>query len=155
VLDTNVRRVLGRAVAGVELPAANVTRRERELAAALLPDDGSTAAAWAVATMELGALVCVASEPSCGRCPVSDMCTWRAAGKPAHDGPPRRGQTYAGTDRQCRGRLLGVLRDSHEPVHQSRLEAAWSIADQRERCLRWLIADGLVAAVAPDTYALP
>jgi len=155
VLDTNVRRVLGRAVAGVELPAATVNRQERELAAALLPDDGPTAAAWAVATMELGALVCVASEPACARCPVSDTCAWRAAGKPAYDGPPRRGQTYAGTDRQCRGRLLGVLRDSHEPVHRSRLEAAWSIAEQRERCLLWLVADGLVEAVAPDTYALP
>jgi A/G-specific adenine glycosylase len=74
---------------------------------------------------------------------------------PPYDGPPRRGQTYADTDRQCRGRLLGVLRDSDEPVHRSRLEAAWSNADQRERCLQWLVADGLVAAVAPDTYALP
>src|SRR3954447_7368356 len=155
VLDTNVRRVLGRAVDGVALPAATVTRQERELAAGLLPDDGPTAAAWAVATMELGALVCVASAPACGRCPVSDACAWRAAGKPAYDGPPRRGRTYAGTDRQCRGRLLGVLRDSHEPVHRSRLEAAWSIAEQRERCLLWLVADGLVEAVAPDTYALP
>ena len=155
VLDTNVRRVLGRAVAGVELPAATVTRRERELAAGLLPDDGPTAAAWAVATMELGALVCVASAPACARCPLSDLCAWHAAGKPAYDGPPRRGQTYAGTDRQCRGRLLSVLRESHEPVHRSRLEAAWSIAEQRERCLAWLVADGLVAAVAPDTYALP
>jgi A/G-specific adenine glycosylase len=155
VLDTNVRRLLGRAVTGVELPAATVTRRERELAAGLLPDDGRTAAAWAVATMEFGALVCVASTPACARCPLSDTCAWQAAGKPAYDGPPRRGQTYAGTDRQCRGRLLGVLRESHEPVHRSRLEAAWSIAEQRERCLGWLVADGLVAAVAPDTYALP
>jgi A/G-specific adenine glycosylase len=155
VLDTNVRRVLGRTVAGVELPAASVTRAERDLAERLLPDDGPTAAAWAVATMELGALVCVASRPSCDRCPVSDLCAWRAAGKPAYDGPARRGQTYAGTDRQCRGRLLGVLRESHEPVHRTRLEAAWSVSEQRERCLQWLVADGLVAAVSQDTYALP
>jgi A/G-specific adenine glycosylase len=155
VLDTNVRRVLGRAVTGVELPAATVTRQERHLATTLLPDDARTAAAWAAATMELGALVCVASGPACARCPVSDVCAWRAAGKPRYDGPPRRGQAYAGTDRQCRGRLLGVLRDSQEPVHRSRLEAAWSITEQRERCLQWLVDDGLVAALAPDTYALP
>jgi A/G-specific adenine glycosylase len=155
VLDTNVRRVLGRTVAGVELPAASVTRAERDLAERLLPDDGPTAAAWAVATMELGALVCAASRPSCDRCPVSDLCAWRAAGMPAYDGPARRGQTYAGTDRQCRGRLLAVLRESHEPVHRARLEAAWSVAEQRERCLQWLVADGLVAAVSPETYALP
>jgi A/G-specific adenine glycosylase len=155
VLDTNVRRVLGRTVAGVEFPAQAVTRAERDLAAGLLPDDGSTAAAWAVATMELGAVVCVASGPRCGNCPVADLCTWRAAGYPAYDGPARSGQTYAGTDRQCRGRLLGVLRDSHGPVHRSRLEAAWSVDEQRERCLRWLVADGLVAPVSEDTYALP
>ena len=155
VLDTNVRRVLGRVVGGVEFPATSVSRSERELAEDLLPDDGPTAAAWAVSTMELGALVCVATGPACSRCPVSDRCAWLTAGRPAYDGPARRGQTYAGTDRQCRGRLLGVLRDSEEPVHRSRLEAAWSVADQRERCLQWLVDDGLVAALAPDVYALP
>src|SRR3954452_21767937 len=76
VLDTNVRRVLGRVVRGVELPGPSVTRAEREAAAALLPDDGPTAAAWAVATMELGALVCVASAPRCADCPVADLCAW-------------------------------------------------------------------------------
>ncbi len=155
VLDTNVRRVLGRVVAGVEFPTTSLSRAERDRAAELLPEDGPTAAAWAVSTMELGAVVCTASAPRCGGCPVADLCAWRAAGYPAYDGPARRGQTYAGTDRQCRGRLLGVLRDSETPVHRSRLEQAWSPADQRERCLAWLVADGLVARVADDVYALP
>ena len=69
--------------------------------------------------MELGATVCVAASPRCAACPVADLCAWRPAGYPAYDGPPRRGQTYDGTDRQCRGRLLGVLRDSHGPVHRT------------------------------------
>jgi A/G-specific adenine glycosylase len=155
VLDTNVRRVLARTVIGVEFPATAVTRAERDLAATLLPDDGPTAAAWAIATMELGATVCVAGSPRCADCPVADLCAWRAAGYPAYDGPPRRGQTYDGTDRQCRGRLLGVLRDSDGPVHRSRLDEAWPAADQRDRCLRWLVDDGLVAQVADDAYALP
>ena len=107
VLDTNVRRVFARAVSGVEFPATAVTRAERDLAAALLPDDEPTAATWAVAVMELGALVCTATNPSCPRCPIADRCAWRAAGHPAYDGPARKVQTYAGTDRQCRGRLLG------------------------------------------------
>jgi A/G-specific adenine glycosylase len=155
VLDTNVRRVLARTVTGVEFPATAVTRAERDLATSLLPDDGPTAAAWAVSTMELGALVCVANGPRCAACPVADLCAWRAAGYPAYDGPVRRGQTYDGTDRQCRGRLLGVLRDSDEPVHRSTLDAAWADTEQRERCLRWLVDDGLVAQVSEDTYALP
>jgi A/G-specific adenine glycosylase len=155
VLDTNVRRVLARTVSGVEFPPTAVTRSERDLATALLPDDGPTAAGWAIATMELGATVCVAASPRCADCPVADLCSWRAAGYPAYDGPPRRGQAYDGTDRQCRGRLLGVLRASDGPVHRSRLDEAWPSAEQRDRCLHWLVDDGLVAQVSEDAYALP
>jgi A/G-specific adenine glycosylase len=155
VLDTNVRRVLARTVTGVEFPAPAVTRVERELASELLPEDGPTAAAWAVATMELGATVCVAGGPRCGACPVAELCAWRRAGYPAYDGPPRKGQAYAGTDRQCRGRLLGVLRDSDGPVHRSALDAVWAVVEQRERCLAWLVDDGLVARLSDETYALP
>jgi A/G-specific adenine glycosylase len=155
VLDTNVRRVLARAVGAVEFPARSVTSAERALATTLLPDDGPTAAAWAVATMELGATVCVAVNPRCDSCPVAGVCAWRQAGYPAYDGPPRRGQAYDGTDRQCRGRLLGVLRDSPGPVHRGRLEHAWPAAEQRDRCLAWLVSDGLVAEVSAETYALP
>jgi A/G-specific adenine glycosylase len=157
VLDTNVRRVLARVVRGVEHPAPSVTRAERELAAALLPrrDREGVAAAWAVSTMELGAVVCRATGPDCSACPVADLCAWRAAGYPAYDGPARRGQSYEGTDRQCRGRLLGVLREQPGPVHVTALEAVWPGAGQRDRCLRWLVDDGLVARVSEDTYALP
>jgi A/G-specific adenine glycosylase len=155
VLDTNVRRVLARAVSAQQLPARTVTRAERDTAAALLPEDGATAAAWAVATMELGALVCTAAAPRCDGCPVADLCAWRSAGYPAYDGPTRVAQRYDGTDRQCRGRLLAVLRDSAGPVHRSSLDAVWPSAGQRERCLQWLVDDGLVASVGPDSYALP
>jgi len=155
VLDTNVRRVLARAVAGVELPGRSVTRAERELATDLLPQDDETAATWAVAVMELGALVCTATGPRCGQCPVESLCAWVEAGRPAYDGPPRRGQAYAGTDRQCRGRLLGVLRDADGSVHRSSLESVWSEPVQRARCLDSLLADGLVARTGEDTYALP
>jgi len=154
VLDTNVRRVLARTVTGVELPAPAVTRAERVTAAELLPEDEPTAATWAVAVMELGALVCVAAAPRCGACPVANACAWRAAGYPAYDGPPRKVQTWAGTDRQCRGRLLAVLRDTEGAVPAARLDAAWAEEAQRVRCLASLVADGLV--VPTDTgYALP
>jgi A/G-specific adenine glycosylase len=155
VLDTNVRRVLARVLGGVELPSPSVTRAERERAAAVLPEDEPTAATWSIALMELGALVCTARSPRCADCPVAGDCAWRAAGYPAYEGPPRRGQPWAGTDRQCRGRLLAVLRDSREPVHRSRLDAAWSEVAQRDRCLAGLLADGLVVRVGPETYSLP
>jgi A/G-specific adenine glycosylase len=154
VLDTNVRRVFARAVSGVEFPGVSVTRTERDLAESLLPG-GDSAAAWAVGVMELGALVCTAAAPSCPRCPLEDRCAWRQAGQPAHVGPPRRTQTFAGTDRQCRGRLLDVLRDSDHPVSRRRLDQAWTDAVQRERCLQSLLHDGLLAALPGDRYALP
>ncbi|WP_206055834.1 A/G-specific adenine glycosylase [Nocardioides sp. GY 10127] len=155
VLDTNVRRVLGRSLDGVEHPRPSLTRAERERATAVVPDDAPTAATWAVAVMELGALVCTASGPRCGDCPVADLCAWRAAGYPAYDGPARRVQAWDGTDRQCRGRLLSVLRDADGPVHRSALDAAWAPEPQRLRCLAGLLADGLLVQVADDVFALP
>lgn len=154
VLDTNVRRVLVRAVSGRDLPAPAVTRAERDVAAALLPDDPATAATWAVATMELGALVCTARQPDCAACPVAGLCAWRRAGFPAYDGPPRRGQAWAGTDRQCRGRIMALAREA-DSVDAARLEAAWPGTEQRERCLAGLVADGLLTHVAPGRWALP
>lgn len=155
VLDTNVRRVLARAVSGVEHPAATLTRAEREVAGAVLPVDEGTAATWSVAVMELGALVCVASAPRCEACPVQAQCAWRAAGYPAYDGPPRRAQTWAGTDRQCRGRLLAVLRDTAGPAPASRLDAAWADDGQRLRCLATLVEDGLAVRDDAGSFALP
>jgi A/G-specific adenine glycosylase len=154
VLDTNVRRVLARAVTGVEFPGRSPTRAERAVAADLLPDD-ETAPTWSIALMELGALVCTASAPRCGACPVSAECAWRAGGYPAYDGPPRPVQTWAGTDRQCRGRLLGVVRDAEGVVPAERLDVAWADAGQRARCLASLLEDRLLVRTAAGGYALP
>ncbi|WP_372479868.1 A/G-specific adenine glycosylase [Streptomyces griseocarneus] len=155
VLDTNVRRVFARAVTGAQYPPNATTAAERRLARALLPDDEPVAASWAAATMELGALVCTARTPSCGRCPIADRCAWLAAGSPAHDGPPRRGQTYAGTDRQVRGKLLAVLREAVAPVPQAALDAVWHEPVQRARALDGLVADGLVEPLPGGMYRLP
>ncbi|GAB3624539.1 A/G-specific adenine glycosylase [Mariniluteicoccus endophyticus] len=152
VLDTNVRRVLARTLQGREFPGASPTAAERRLAADLLPQ--TDAHLWAAASMELGALVCTARSPRCVDCPVLDSCAWVAAGRPAHDGPPRRGQTYAGTDRQVRGRLLAVLREADGPVDATALTAVWDDADRRNRCLASLLHDGLVVRRG-DAYALP
>ena len=154
VLDTNVRRVLGRLVGGEALPRPAVTAHERERAESLLPPD-PLAPRWAVATMELGALVCTARAPRCTACPVADRCVWRRAGAPPYDGPARSSQGYDGTDRQARGRLLGVLRDAPEPVSGPELAAAWPEHAQHARALASLVADGLVNALADDRYGLP
>jgi A/G-specific adenine glycosylase len=154
VLDTNVRRVLTRVVGGTELAPPAVTVAERDVARDLLPGDEPSAARWSVALMELGALVCRASNPRCDACPVRDACAWRAAGHPSYDGPSRRGQAWAGTDRQCRGRLMALVRNSEAPVEAHRLAAVWPDESQRARCLASLLTDGLLVCRAA-LYSLP
>jgi A/G-specific adenine glycosylase len=155
VVDTNVRRVLARAIAGVAEPGPPSTAADLALAEPLLPAEPATAAQYAVAVMELGALVCTADRPRCDACPVVALCAWHTAGRPAYDGPPRPVQTYAGTDRQCRGRLLAVLRDAAGAVPPARLDAVWDDAAQRARCLESLLADGLAVRTAVGDVALP
>lgn len=152
VLDTNVRRVLERVVGGQEFPPPSLTKAERDRATELLPDHD--APTWSVGVMELGALLCTATSPRCADCPLQDQCAWKLAGRPAYDGAPRKVQTYAGTDRQCRGRLLAVLRDAPGSVNAAALVKAWSLDTQRDRALESLIADGLVVAEA-GRYRLP
>lgn len=155
VLDTNVRRVFARAVSGQQYAPNATTAAERKLARALLPDDETTASRWAAATMELGALVCTARSPSCDSCPIAQECAWRLAGSPEHTGPARRTQSYAGTDRQVRGRLLAVLREASEPVPQATLDRVWNDSVQRARALDGLVADGLVEPLEGGLYRLP
>ena len=155
VLDTNVRRVLTRVLEGRELPATSIRRAERDLAERVLPPGGVEAAAWSVGVMEVGAVLCRVTRPRCEPCPLAAHCRWRAAGHPPDDGPPRAVQTFAGTDRQCRGRLLDVLRAADGPVHRHSLEAAWDLTEQRERALSGLVSDGLVVQRGPASYDLP
>jgi A/G-specific adenine glycosylase len=154
VVDTNVRRVVARLVHG---RAEAGTARAADLAdvAALAPADPARAVRFSVAAMELGALVCVAGTPRCPACPVRDRCAWRLAGCPPHEGPARRVQRYAGTDRQVRGRLLDVLRGAHAPVTAADLDAAWSDVVQRSRCLDSLLGDGLVEQTTDGRFRLP
>ncbi len=148
VLDTNVRRVLARAVQGRAHPPPALTALERRTAEGLLPQDPPTAAVWSVAIMELGALVCTAKSPACEACPLQARCAWVAAGRPAHEGPPRRAQRFEGTDRQARGVLLGFLRDHPGWHDRSAVLRLWPTHPdaQSERALASLIADGLVVA---------
>jgi A/G-specific adenine glycosylase len=192
VLDTNVRRVLARLVAGQPWPgtassAASVA--ERRLAESLLPAEPAVAARWSVAVMELGALVCTATGPRCGDCPVARECAWlaaradpaaeaagasgasgaagasRAAGAFGAAGTARtvgtvgvtrrRTQKYEGTDRQCRGRVLAVLRGTEGPVGRADFDAVWARRAQLDRALDGLVADGLVDPLPDGRFALP
>lgn len=153
VLDTNVRRVLARALDGVALPPSHLTCTERDRATAVVPDDDARSARWNAAAMELGALVCTARAPRCPDCPLADRCTWLNTGSPP--APARRAQSWAGTDRQARGALLRLLRTRTGPVTGAELAEVWPDDEQRERALTSLVVDDLVARLDGDRYGLP
>ena len=153
VVDTNVRRVVARAVHGRADAGNPSATRDHADVDALLPADDA-APRFSVALMELGATVCTARAPRCGLCPLA-RCAWRDAGYAPAQGPARRVQTYAGTDRQVRGRLLDVLRANDSPVTRAELDVAWlTDTAQRDRALDSLLADGLVTRTADGRFAL-
>jgi A/G-specific adenine glycosylase len=155
VVDTNVRRVVARAVGGQGTVGPPSTSRDLALVEALLPESPRKAARFSVGLMELGALVCVARTPRCSACPISDRCAWVRAGSPVYDGPTARPQGFAGTDRQVRGLLMDVLRRSAEPVAKAALDVVWQLPAQRERALDSLVSDGLIDPLPDGRYALP
>lgn len=163
VVDTNVRRVIARAVEGAPLPPKTLTRAEMRRAHALMPADPDAANRWNAAVMELGALVCTARSPACERCPLVERCAWVAAGSPAPTLAPR-GQAWAGTDRQVRGAVMAALRaDGHltpEDIRAratavGRLGAHAPDEAQWERCVAGLVADGLAVRTPDGGLAFP
>ena len=155
VVDTNVRRVVARAVHGAGDAGPPSTNRDLADVDALLPEEDAPAARLSAALMELGQVVCTVRSPACESCPIAADCAWQHNGRPAYAGPPKKVQKFAGTDRQVRGRLLDVLRGSTGPVTRDQLDGAWNEAGQRDRCLDSLLVDGLVEQTDDGRFALP
>lgn len=154
VVDTNVRRVVARAVHG-RGAAGPAAKRDLADVEALLPEAPADASVVSIALMELGALVCTARAPRCDECPIADACAWRAAGYPPFEGKraPRQSR-FEGSDRQARGTVLRALRAVDVPLSPAELHALWHDADQLERALASLAADGLVVREG-DAVRLP
>ena len=156
VVDTNVRRVLARAIDGDGEAGPASTRRDLEAMEAQLPADRVQARLFNAGVMELGAVVCTARAPRCDACPIADRCAWRAAGYPPYEGARRAVQKkYEGSDRQVRGVILASLRASPGPIDSAHLETLWPDALQRARALDGLMTDGLVVGTPDSGYALP
>lgn len=114
VVDTNVRRVLGRALLRRDDVSMKAAWR---VAAQALPLD---AASWSQALMDIGSLFCRAV-PRCEACPARRACAWAAKPpqptgsrpglKPRHYKAAReRGtQPFEGSRRQQRGRVIASL----------------------------------------------
>jgi A/G-specific adenine glycosylase len=156
VVDTNVRRVLARAIDGQAEAGPGSTSRDLAAMESQLPADPARARNFNAGAMELGAVVCTARIPRCGVCPISAQCAWRLAGYPAYAGPRRAGQKrYEGSDRQVRGMILAALRAHDSPIGATELESVWPDALQLTRALDGLLVDGLVVGSPDVGYTLP
>jgi A/G-specific adenine glycosylase len=141
VIDTNVGRVLARAVANRTLRVAEA----RGEAKVLLPR--VDVASFNQAMLDLGAQYCTSS-PRCDVCPVAHVCKWHLEGgpdpAPRSAGVSRPQPTFEGSDRQARGRILAVLREGPRAMRQL-LGAMGSVDPTRGVTLvDELVADGLV-----------
>ncbi|WJY59606.1 A/G-specific adenine glycosylase [Corynebacterium afermentans subsp. lipophilum] len=150
VVDTNVRRVVARVERGEALGAPG--KKEIEQVAALLPEQNGPE--FSVGLMELGALVCTARAPKCGECPVRSDCAWLAAGKPEAE-VKKRAQRFVGTDRQVRGKIMRLLRESDSPVEQKLIDDLWHDPAQLSRALFSLLEDGLAEQDEKGYFHLP
>jgi len=122
-LDTNIRRVVGRAFLGEEAPPP---AELQALADDFVPRE--RAAAWTHALMDVGAAFCRKRDPRCDACPLAARCRYLAAGRPTsavtrRPEPTRPIQPFRSTTRWLRGRILDRLRDAPD--------GAWIDFDER------------------------
>ena len=174
VIDTNIRRVLIRAFTGTESHGGSTTQSDRELAAAVLPEDNHVTAAtanatnttnttctssvWNQAIMEIGATICTARSPQCTVCPLQTWCRFKAAGFPGLGRHTRPQQHFAGTNRQVRGIILQALREAHKKqqvLQRCEINNLWSNQTQLGECIASLNHDSLITILPDGTLALP
>ncbi|MEK6226095.1 MAG: A/G-specific adenine glycosylase [Chloroflexota bacterium] len=141
--DTNIRRVLGRAILGrlatdregVELDARFGSKREP--------------ARWHHALMDIGATICLAKRPHCEVCPIRTICDYDGIDEPSQ----RRQSPFGASDRRVRGAIVRQLAMSTRGVKVEALRRG--INDARvPRLVRVLAREGLVE-VSSGTVRLP
>ena len=108
-VDTNVRRVLGRLVAGSRdaVPGPRAAGARRRVRAA------GGAGRWTHALMDLGATFCRARRRRCVECPARPAAGTRDAVESPEEArqAPAREAPFPSTSRWLRGRILDSLRD--------------------------------------------
>jgi A/G-specific adenine glycosylase len=141
VLDTNVGRVLARAISNRSLGVVEARLLAQELLGR------SDSATFNQSLLDLGAQYCKSS-PDCELCPLAGQCRWHVEGgadpasKSAAVSRPQ--SRFAGSDRQLRGTVLKVLREG--PKSKVALFALFDSTDPQrsETILEGLVRDGLV-----------
>jgi A/G-specific adenine glycosylase len=143
-LDTNVRRVVARAVLGVEPASAPSAVAASAAAEWIDPDDPG---AWNQAVMDLGREVC-RPRPRCEACPVRPWCAGRrrvrVAAPAGSRGRPA--QPFEGSMRQIRGSVVRTLRARPSATVGMLAGEAGCSRVRLVEAVRALHADGVVRA---------
>jgi len=152
VADTNIARVVARAVLGAPSQHEVTARTLTDALQALLPNSGVRD--HNLALMDLGAMVCRARTPACTTCPVAARCAWNRAGRPAGEVVRRPVTRFEETARFARGRIIDSLRDG--PAIRVELGASLPAnhAAKIDVYLSGLERDGLVVRDG-DGWSLP
>jgi A/G-specific adenine glycosylase len=141
-IDTNARRVVSRAVLGLD--GAEASLRAVGLAATDWMD-GARPADWNQAVMDLGREFC-RPLPRCERCPLATICAFRLSGRGPVQSVRRVGNSFQGSTRQLRGAVVRLLRDrpsaSMSWLSRATSQPLASILD----VVAALAADGVVSA---------
>lgn len=145
VIDTNIRRVIGRIFFGVR--GAPTEKLLQEKVADALPT--SRPDLWNHALMDLGAMVCVARKPKCEVCPVKNLCRAYPAIVTMPNVTSKKPQPkFESTDRYWRGRILAATLANKKltPVGlMVYLRQRGKIDRNRmKRLLKDLVAEGLI-----------
>ena len=139
VLDTNVGRILARAVANRRLES----KEAQSLVDELVPNQDS--ALFNQALLDLGAQFCT-KRPQCEVCPLAGVCRWRLEGgddpAPSSAGVSKAQSTFEGSARQLRGRVLALLRTA--PCTEGELAERVANDPRLLECLAGLEHDGLI-----------
>jgi A/G-specific adenine glycosylase len=154
VVDTNVKRVIARALHGDAAAGHWSTKEGLTLVDESIdrPVSDEAYCHSQQALMELGALVCTAKNPTCEECPLTTHCQWKLAGYPVDQSVlPRSQARYEGSDRQVRGLILALLRDEPTTHGLDRLEQLWPKTTQLRKAVASLVTDGLIQETdSPD-----
>jgi A/G-specific adenine glycosylase len=170
-VDTNVARVLARALAGTDPSRLTPAGRQRLADLALpgpadgppvpgAPDPSGRAWAWSSALMDVGALHC-RPRPRCPGCPLEASCRWRALGPSAPPARPRVQAPFATSDRRWRGAVVRALAGAPDGLDRPALaEAVQAAAADRpagwfDDLLASLESEGMVATGPDGRLRLP
>jgi A/G-specific adenine glycosylase len=156
-VDTNVARVLTRALTGDDPSQLGPAARQRLADAAMPP---GRAWEWSSALMDVGALHC-RPRPRCEGCPLAPRCRWRALGAAAPASRARAQPPFRTSDRRWRGAVVRALAAAPAGLDADKLataveaEAAGRPAGWFDGLLSRLEGEGLIARSPDGRVHLP